>query len=135
MVGDGPLRPELRALVAELGLGERVTFRKFANTTEMPKLLAGVDVMVVPSRLDMRALVTIEAMAAGAAVIVSDAIAVWGAGDLIEDGVTGLVYRFGQPTMLAKQLGRLLDPALLDRLTRRRRAVGQGSALPRSRAR
>ena len=119
VVGDGPLRPELRALVAELGLGERVTFRRFANTTEMPKLLAGFDVVVVPSRLDMRALVTIEAMAAGAAVIVSDATAVWGPGDLIEDGVTGLVYRSGQPAMLARQLGRLFeDPVLLDRLQR-----------------
>jgi glycosyltransferase involved in cell wall biosynthesis len=117
VVGDGPLLPGLRALVAGLGLGERVTFRGFANTTEMPKLLAGFDVVVVPSRLDMRVLVAIEAMAAGAAVIVSDATAVWGPGDLIEDGVTGLVYRSGEPTMLAGQLARLLgDPALLDRL-------------------
>jgi glycosyltransferase involved in cell wall biosynthesis len=117
IVGDGPLLLGLRALVAELGLTERVTFRGFANTTKMPKLLAGFDVVVVPSRLDMRVLVAIEAMAAGAAVIVSDATAVWGPGDLIEDGVTGLVYRSGEPAMLARQLRRLLDdPALLDRL-------------------
>jgi glycosyltransferase involved in cell wall biosynthesis len=119
VVGDGPLLPGLRALVAELGLNDRVTFRGFANTTEMPKLLAGFDVVVVPSRLDMRALVTIEAMASGAAMIVSDATAVWGPGDLIEDGVTGFVYRSGEPAMLARQLARLLDdPALLDRLKR-----------------
>jgi glycosyltransferase involved in cell wall biosynthesis len=114
VVGDGPLRPELQALAAELGLAERVTFRGFANTTEMPALLAAFDVMVVPSRWDMRALVTIEAMAAGAAVIVSDATAVWGPGDLVEDGVSGLVYRSGDPAALGRQLGRLLeDPGLL----------------------
>jgi glycosyltransferase involved in cell wall biosynthesis len=91
----------------------------------MPKLLAGFDVVVVPSRLDMRVLVAIEAMAAGAAVIVSDATAVWGPGDLIEDGATGLVYRSGEPSMLARQLWRLLDdPALLGRL--------QGSGVERS---
>ena len=119
MIGDGPLLSGLRALAAELGLGDRVTFRGFANTTEMPKLLAGFDVVVVPSRLDMRVLVTIEAMATGTAVIVSDATAVWGPGDLIEDGVTGLVYRSGEPDMLARQLRRLLDDrALLDRLQR-----------------
>ena len=119
LVGDGPLLPHLRALAAELGLGDRVIFRGFANTTEMPKLLAGFDVVVVPSRRDMRVLVTIEAMAAGAAVIVSDATAVWGPGDLIEDGLTGLVFRSGEPATLAQQLGRLLDdPALLDRLQR-----------------
>jgi glycosyltransferase involved in cell wall biosynthesis len=131
VVGDGPLLPELRALVAELGLGDRVTFRGFANTTEMPKLLAGFDVVVVPSRQDMRVLVTIEAMATGAAVIVSDATAVWGQGDLIEDGVTGLVYRSGEPAMLARQIERLLDdPALLDRLQRdgAERSVGFGPA-------
>lgn len=131
VVGDGPLLTELRTLAAECGLGDRVFFRGFANTTEMPKLLAGFDVVVVPSRLDMRALITIEAMAAGAAVIVSDATAVWGPGDLIEDGVTGLVYRTGESAILAQQLGRLLeDPVLLGRLQRdgAERSAGFGPA-------
>ncbi|MGH3186230.1 MAG: glycosyltransferase family 4 protein [Streptosporangiaceae bacterium] len=119
VIGDGPLLPAMQALAAELGLRERVIFHGFANTTQMPKLLADFDVVVVPSRLDMRVLVTIEAMAAGAAVIVSNATAVWGLGDLIEDGVTGLVYRSGDPDMLSGQLRRLLeDQALLSRLQR-----------------
>jgi glycosyltransferase involved in cell wall biosynthesis len=119
VIGEGPSLPELQVLVADLGLGDRIVFHGFANTTEMPKLLAGFDVVVVPSRLDMRVLVTIEAMAAGAAVIVSDATAVWGPGDLIEDGETGLVYRSGEAAMLAGQLERLLDdPALLASLQR-----------------
>jgi glycosyltransferase involved in cell wall biosynthesis len=131
VVGDGDLLPQLRALVARLDLGDRIVFHGFANTTEMPKLLAGFDVLVVPSRLDMRVLVTIEAMAAGAAVIVSDATAVWGPGDLVEDGVTGLVYTSGEPAMLARQLRRLLeDPGLLGRMQRAgaERAEGFGPA-------
>jgi glycosyltransferase involved in cell wall biosynthesis len=87
--------------------------------------------VVVPSRRDLRVLVTIEAMATGAAVIVSDATAVWGPGDLVEDGVTGLVYRSGEPAMLASQLGRLLDDwTLLERLQRggAERSVGFGPA-------
>jgi glycosyltransferase involved in cell wall biosynthesis len=117
VVGDGPLMAELRALAARLGVDDRVTFHGFANTTEMPGLLAGFDVVVVPSRLDMRALVTIEAMAAGAAIVVSDATAVWGNGDLVEHGVTGLVYPSGDPAALAGELGRLLaDRALLARI-------------------
>jgi glycosyltransferase involved in cell wall biosynthesis len=114
LIGEGPLMPELRTLATQLELGDRVSFHGFANTTEMPKLLAGLDVVVVPSRLDMRALVTIEAMAAGAVVVVSDATAVWGPGDLIEEGVSGLVYRSGDPIDLARQLGRVLaDRGLL----------------------
>lgn len=112
-IGEGPLMPELQALVIQLELDDRASFQGFANTTEMPKLLACFDVVVVPSRLDMRALVTIEAMAAGAVVVVSDATAVWGPGDLIEEGVSGLVYRSGDPADLARQLGRLLDDGSL----------------------
>ncbi|MGP0028089.1 MAG: glycosyltransferase family 4 protein [Streptosporangiaceae bacterium] len=114
VVGDGPLRASLEALAAESGVAGRIHFHGFANASEMPKLLAGFAIVVVPSRLDMRALVTIEAMAAGAAVVVSDATAVWGNGDLIEPGVTGLVYESGDPAALAAQLSQLLTrPALL----------------------
>ena len=48
VIGDGPLLAELRALTDELGLGDRVTFHGFAKTTDMPKLPAGFDVVVVP---------------------------------------------------------------------------------------
>jgi glycosyltransferase involved in cell wall biosynthesis len=117
LVGDGPLMVELQDLAVRLGVAEKVEFHGFANTSEMPKLLAAFDVVVVPSRLDMRVLVTIEAMAAGAAIVVSDATAVWGPGDLVEDGVTGLVYPSGDHTALASALSRLLtDQALLGRI-------------------
>lgn len=114
VVGDGPLMRDLQELTARLGVADRVTFSGFANTTEMPKLLASFDIVVVPSRLDLRTLLTIEAMAAGAAVVVSDATAVWGPGDLIEDGVTGLLYPSGDSRALADRLSRLIDdPHLL----------------------
>jgi len=114
IVGDGPLLGELQDLVQGLGLVDRVVFRGFANTSEMPKLLASFDVVVVPSHMDMRALVTIEAMAAGATIVVSDATAVWGAGDLVQHGITGLVYPAQRPDALATQLASLLDdPDLL----------------------
>src|SRR6202044_3598450 len=119
VVGDGPLMSELQALAAGLGVDDRVTFHGFANTTDMPKLLAGFDVIVVPSRLDMRALITIEAMAAGAAIVVSDATAVWGPGDLVEHEVTGLVYPSGDPRALARELRRLIaDRPFLVKLRR-----------------
>jgi glycosyltransferase involved in cell wall biosynthesis len=119
VIGDGPMLPDLRALSAQLGLDGRVIFHGFANTTQMPELLAGLDVVVVPSRLDMRVLITIEAMAAGAAIVVSDATAVWGPGDLVEHGNTGLVYPSGDPAALAAELSRLIaDRAFLKDLRR-----------------
>ena len=129
LVGDGPLMGELQAFAAQLGVDDRVTFHGFANTSEMPDLLASFDVVVVPSRLDMRALISIEAMAAGAAIVVSDATAVWGLGDLVEHGVTGLVYPSGNPAALARELACLLeDRAFLSELRSRgtERAGGYG---------
>jgi glycosyltransferase involved in cell wall biosynthesis len=109
IVGDGPLASDLKALAIRLGVGDRVFFSGFANTTEMPKILAEFDVLVVPSRLDMRVLITIEAIAAGAVVVVSSATAVWGQGDLIQDGVTGLVYASGDPVDLSRHLRLLME--------------------------
>lgn len=131
VVGDGPLRASLKALAGKSGVADRIHFHGFANASEMPKLLAGFDVVVVPSRLDMRALVTVEAMAAGAAVVVSDATAVWGNGDLVEHGVTGLVYESGDSAALARQLSQLLNrPALLATVQARglERSAGFGAA-------
>ena len=118
VVGDGPMIADLRALSDQLCIARRVTFHGFANTSEMPKLLASFDVVVVPSRFDLRVLVTIESMAAGAVIVVSDTTAVWGPGDLVTDEITGLVYRSGDPAALARQLRRLLDePGLVARLS------------------
>jgi glycosyltransferase involved in cell wall biosynthesis len=135
LVGDGPLMGDLRALATRLDLDDRVVFHGFANSTEMPKLLAGCDVVVVPSRLDLRVLTTIEAMAAGAAIVVSDATAVWGAGDLVDDGVTGLVYRSGDPSDLARQLSRLLEDRVFLSTLRRRGAERAMSFGPQTYAR
>ena len=108
IVGDGPERVPLQELSNSLGLADRVCFAGFRNTTEMPSELAAMDVVVVPSTKDMRVLVATEAMTAGAAVVVSSNTAIWGRGDLVEDGVTGRVFRSGNPTELAAILCELI---------------------------
>lgn len=102
IIGEGPERENLQRLASRLGLDDRVEFLGFRNTSEMPTELADCDIVVVPSRHDLRVLVTTEAMAAGAAVVVSSNTAVWGRGDLIEHGVTGGVYKSGSPGDLAE---------------------------------
>jgi glycosyltransferase involved in cell wall biosynthesis len=123
LIGDGPLRLEIEALVDEHGLRERVRFLGFRNTGELPALFGDIDIMVMPSHREARGLVAIEAMAAGAAVIVSSATGVWGSGDAVEHERSGLVYPVGDIDALAQCLHRLMnDRALRIRLAREARA-------------
>jgi glycosyltransferase involved in cell wall biosynthesis len=123
LIGDGPLRPEIEALVGEYGLRDKVRFLGFRNTDELPALFGDIDIMVVPSHREARGLVAIEAMAAGAAVIVSSATGVWGPGDAVEHERSGLVYPSGDIDALARCLRRLMnDEALRIRLAREAQA-------------
>jgi UDP-GlcNAc:undecaprenyl-phosphate GlcNAc-1-phosphate transferase len=118
IIGDGPERFALEQRAGSLGLGDRVDFLGFSNTSEMPSLLASCDVVVVPSRWDLRVLVATEAMATGAAVIISSGTAVWGPGDMIEHGHSGLVYESGRPEELAEQLRCLIEePSLREAIS------------------
>ncbi len=117
LIGDGPLRAQLESLVDARGLTDRVRFLGFQNTDALPSLMASIDVMVMPSRKEPRGLVAVEAMAAGAATVVSSATGVWGPGDVLRHEETGLVFPAGDVRFLASCLHRLLeDSALRDRL-------------------
>lgn len=111
IVGDGPLRGELEAQVERLDIADRVTFSGFVNQADMPATFAAFDIFVAPSKWDLRILAVAEAMAAGAPVIISDATGIWGAGDLVQQGTTGMVYESGNPKALANTIETLAhDP-------------------------
>lgn len=116
VIGDGPLRADLELLGRELGIASRVQFLGFRNQSEMPALLAGLDVLCITSYEDRRVLVATEALAAGAVVVVSTQTAIWGKGDLVQHDVTGLVYRSGDPFRLARAVETLADPTVRNRL-------------------
>ncbi len=126
LIGDGPLRPELTELVRRRGLTERVRFAGFRNTDELPSLMSSVDIMVMPSRREPRGLVAVEAMAAGAATVVSTATGVWGPGDVLQHEHSGLVSPAGDVDALAKCLLRLMDD---HHLRGRLAAAGQARAM------
>lgn len=125
LIGDGPLRAELTALVARYRLTDRVDFLGFRNLDELPALFAAVDIMVAPSHKDHRPLAVLEAMAAGSAVLVSSATGLWGPGDIVQPDDTGLVFPVADIDALAGCLRRLLtDAGLRTRLA----ASGQARA-------
>ena len=119
VVGDGPLRPDLEHRAAMLGLAGTVTFTGYRS--DATRLLAGLDVLVVPSRSDGSPLVVCEAMAAGVPVVGSR---VGGLPDLVEDGGSGLLVRPGEAEDLARALvSLLLDPEAARRLGARGRSL------------
>jgi 1,2-diacylglycerol 3-alpha-glucosyltransferase len=88
MVGDGPERENLEAQVKHMGIETKVYFTGMINYKEIPAYLATSDIFVTPSSAETFGLSTVEAMAAGLAVLGIDAP---GTVDIIEDGITGLI--------------------------------------------
>src|SRR5215213_6395343 len=98
----------LRALAAELGVGDRVVFRGRVGRDAMPALLRSADAVVSVPWYEPFGIVPLEAMACGVPVVAS---AVGGMIDSVVDGVTGIHVPPRDPDRLAEALGALLaDP-------------------------
>jgi glycosyltransferase involved in cell wall biosynthesis len=112
LVGDGPKRDDLHALVAELGLTESVCFAGYQARPE--RYLQVMDVFALPSRAEGLPLAILEAWAAGLPVI---ATRVGGIPQLIDDGRNGWLVDSGDEPALTDALRQLLaEPALAQRL-------------------
>jgi L-malate glycosyltransferase len=104
VIGDGRLRRELEALAGDLGLlEERVRFLGFRD--DAADVIAGLDILAVPSRSEGTPLVVGEAMAAGVPVVVSR---IGGLPDQVTHRATGLVVDPEDPEGLATALVSLL---------------------------
>ena len=108
VVGDGELEPRLRALAAELRIGDRVQFT--GRRDDVAELLPGFDLACLSSVRECAPLSVIEAMAAGLPVVVTDCGALR---DLVADGREGFVVPVGDVGALADRISRLVaDPDL-----------------------
>jgi N-acetyl-alpha-D-glucosaminyl L-malate synthase BshA len=87
LVGDGPDRSAAEWLAHELGIHERIHF--LGKQERVNELLAMADLMVMPSELESFGLAALEAMACKVPAV---ATRVGGVPELIDDGVTGLLF-------------------------------------------
>lgn len=104
-VGGGPFEGELRAVVAELGLGARVQFLGPQPHGQVRHQLAAADIYVSCSERESFGIATAEAMASGLPVVVTRTA---GAKDLVLDGITGFAFEVGDLDDMADQLHLLL---------------------------
>jgi len=87
LIGGGPLRPAVEAMVQALGLSESVRFLGYRD--DVPTLISRSDLFLFPSWFEGLPVAALEASAAGVAVVASK---VPGINEAIEEGVTGYLF-------------------------------------------
>lgn len=114
IIGDGPMRDEIRGRVATLELVDRVHLPGLIKYSEIPVFYALADYFILPSTSDQWGLVVNEAMACGLPVIVSDRCGC--VEDLVLDGVNGYTFNPDVESDLLEAMLRL--EAMPDSLSR-----------------
>lgn len=110
IVGDGLERERLQHLTILNNLADRIVFRGAVTHTELPKIYAETDVVVVPSIQDRSGdrdglpNVVLEAMASGRALVASEVAAIPSA---VVHNDNGLLVPPGDPVALGQALTRL----------------------------
>ena len=107
LAGDGKRLPEIRALAEALGLEQQVHFLGYIDC--VPELLFHSDINVLTSDMEAFGIALLEG-----ALMSKPLIGTRGTGmeDIIEHGVTGLLFRKADEYDLATQIKRLLDDPL-----------------------
>jgi N-acetyl-alpha-D-glucosaminyl L-malate synthase BshA len=121
LVGDGPERSAAEWLAHDLHINEKVHF--MGKQERVNELLPLADLMVMPSELESFGLAALEAMACK---VPSIATRVGGVPELIDDGVTGLLYPVGNvEDMAAGAVSLLKDRNRLDAMREAGRKTAQ----------
>ena len=102
VAGRGPLEPALRALAKELGIGDAVHF--LGHVSPIQRAIEDAAIVVVPSMGEGFGMGALAAMERARPVIAAE---IGGLGELVEDGVTGLLVPPGESEPLAGAMVRL----------------------------
>jgi sugar transferase (PEP-CTERM/EpsH1 system associated) len=111
VIGDGPLRGQSRELLDAKGVGAIAWLP--GERTDIPRLLRGFDLFVLPSIAEGISNTILEAMASGLPVIATN---VGGNSELVVDSETGMLVPPSDPPNMAHAIRSYLsDPAKLAR--------------------
>jgi len=105
IVGDGPERKNLEARAVELGITASVTFLPTQSKPALAALYRRAECVVLPSQREGLAMALLEAGACGAICVASNVTGIY---EVIEDGVNGLLFPYGDVAALSKALATAL---------------------------
>ena len=114
LIGDGELRGQIEHLIAQHGLGTRVTLTGWVDEARIKAELGSAHALVMPSFAEGLPMVIMEAMAAARPVI---ATYIAGTPELVQEGKTGWLVPAGDITALADAMDACAR-ASLPRLTK-----------------
>jgi len=103
MVGDGPLKEKLQALVCTLGIGDHVIFTGFRS--DVREIMCAIDILAIPSLAEGFPMVTLEAMAMAKPIV---ATRIDGITEQISDGKEGLLVPPKDSIRLAEAIIKLI---------------------------
>lgn len=126
IVGTGPELDNLRRLSGSLGLEHRVTFHGALPREAVLGKMEEAACLVLPSSYEGMPHVVLEAFAARLPVVASEA---GGTPELVEDGISGLLYPWGRLEALAEALQITTDPDVARRLSEGGVAVARNLSL------
>jgi glycosyltransferase involved in cell wall biosynthesis len=115
VVGDGPARPGLEQLAAELGIADRVRFTGLAERDSVPTMVGQFDIALQPASVAYASpLKVFEYMAAGRAIVAPDQPNLR---EVLRHEQTALLFDPADPEALWRAILRLAeDPVLRQRL-------------------
>lgn len=124
LVGTGDSLDDYQTQVRALEIQDRVRFAGYVPRDEIAARYAAAHVFVLPSYNEGMSVATLEAMAAGLAIVVTRT---GGTAELVEEGINGLTFEWADTETLTAHLRRLAtDRALANRMgvASRTRAAG-----------
>lgn len=104
IAGAGPLKDKLQAEINNLALNHKVYLSGLTNN--MPEFLSQLDIFVLPSAWEGLGIAALEAGASGLPVVAAE---VDGLTEIIDDGLTGLLFSSNNANQLASKIDYLID--------------------------
>jgi 1,2-diacylglycerol 3-alpha-glucosyltransferase len=106
LVGRGAAMDEVKRMVHDLGLMERVHFPGFIAAEELPRVLNAADIFTMPSEAELLSIATLEAMGCGLPILAARSKAL---PELVDQGINGYLFEPGNAEDAAHYIKELVQ--------------------------